>query len=157
MDITSADVKERLSDAPPGVASTHIRPQARKLHDPDVLFEEYHHYALQTREEERNLPAPKTKWRDIILRKKPDNEVAEHSDTSNGDGAGDPEKKFADSVGNVNFSNQERRLEITDQEWSDASRAFRTASWGACFYLITTDILGPYVCTCRARVMWHCD
>ena len=36
-----------------------------------------------------------------------------------------------------------------DAEWRQASRALRTAGWGAIFYLITTDILGwgqtPYV------------
>jgi hypothetical protein len=36
-----------------------------------------------------------------------------------------------------------------DAEWRKASRALRTAGWGAIFYLITTDILGwgqtPYV------------
>lgn len=32
----------------------------------------------------------------------------------------------------------------TDEEWFQASRAMRTATWGAVFYLITTDILGPY-------------
>ena len=35
-------------------------------------------------------------------------------------------------------------MSITDVEWTNASRAFRTATWAACFYLITTDILGPF-------------
>ena len=33
---------------------------------------------------------------------------------------------------------------VTEAEWETAQRAARTASWGAIFYLITTDILGPY-------------
>ncbi|KAI9694370.1 MAG: hypothetical protein M1820_008970 [Bogoriella megaspora] len=33
---------------------------------------------------------------------------------------------------------------ISDAEWLAASRAARTATWGAVFYLITTDILGPF-------------
>lgn len=33
---------------------------------------------------------------------------------------------------------------ISDKERLQASRAVRTATWGAVFYLITTDILGPY-------------
>ncbi|KAK5174841.1 hypothetical protein LTR16_011501, partial [Cryomyces antarcticus] len=33
---------------------------------------------------------------------------------------------------------------VTDQEWHQAARAARTATWGAIFYLITTDVLGPY-------------
>ena len=35
-------------------------------------------------------------------------------------------------------------MSITEAEWTNASRAFRTATWAACFYLITTDILGPF-------------
>lgn len=35
-------------------------------------------------------------------------------------------------------------MRVTDEEWVQASRALRTATWGAVFYLITTDILGPY-------------
>jgi hypothetical protein len=33
---------------------------------------------------------------------------------------------------------------VTDDEWYQASRSLRTAGWGAVFYLITTDVLGPY-------------
>ncbi|PHH82174.1 hypothetical protein CDD82_6796 [Ophiocordyceps australis] len=33
---------------------------------------------------------------------------------------------------------------VTEQEWRKASRAMRTTGWGAVFYLITTDVLGPY-------------
>jgi len=36
------------------------------------------------------------------------------------------------------------RLDVTDEEWQNSSRALRTASWAAIFYLITTDILGPF-------------
>jgi hypothetical protein len=35
-------------------------------------------------------------------------------------------------------------MTITDEEWTNASRALRTATRGAIFYLITTDILGPF-------------
>lgn len=108
----------------------YIRPQARKLHDPDVTFEEYHHYALQTREEEAALPKPKTSWREIMLRAKPKAEA---------------EDRVGETISSdLNFSSRANRADITDEEWTNASRAFRTASAGACFYLITTDILGPY-------------
>jgi hypothetical protein len=33
---------------------------------------------------------------------------------------------------------------ISDEEWMTAQRALRQASGAACFYLITTDILGPF-------------
>lgn len=119
------------------VTSTAIKPQARKLHDPDVSFEEYCYWALRTREEERNAPAPKTNWRELILRKKPASEREQ-------DLQADADDKRGSVAPNVNISSREDRLQITDEEWTNASRAFRTASWGACFYLITTDILGPY-------------
>jgi hypothetical protein len=48
------------------------------------------------------------------------------------------------NAGEMSTVNRDRRLEISDQEWTNASRAFRSASAGACFYLITTDILGPF-------------
>ena len=132
------DVK-RTPGGPTELPSSYIRPQARKLHDPDVKFEEYYYYALKTREDESNVPAPKTNWREVLLRKKP---AVDAGGDSNGNGYS--EKHDPGHVPEVNTSNRENRLEITDQEWIDASRAFRTASWGACFYLITTDILGPY-------------
>lgn len=33
---------------------------------------------------------------------------------------------------------------VSDGEWHNAQRAARTAGWAAVFYLITTDVLGPY-------------
>ncbi|KAK4545434.1 hypothetical protein LTR36_002784 [Oleoguttula mirabilis] len=141
MDNKVSELKDTPQDTIPGPPGAYIKPQGRKLHDPAVSFEEYYYYALKTREEERSFAPPKTSWREILLRKKPANQLAEASNSSSGNG--DAEKQRA-SVTNVNLANRDRRLEVSDQEWTDASRAFRTASWGACFYLITTDILGPY-------------
>ncbi len=53
------------------------------------------------------------------------------------------EEKRRSSV-NANLAVQATRAVITDEEWKNASRALRTATWAACFYLITTDILGPF-------------
>jgi hypothetical protein len=33
---------------------------------------------------------------------------------------------------------------VPDADWKNASRAVRTAGWTSVFYLITTDILGPF-------------
>lgn len=114
-----------------GQVSTYIKPQARAVHDASVTFEEYHFYAQRTREEEKTLESPVLNWREIILRKK---------------GGAHQNDEPANEVHLTaeNFANRAHRLEITDEEWTNASRAYRTASWGACFYLITTDILGPY-------------
>jgi hypothetical protein len=37
-----------------------------------------------------------------------------------------------------------RNYSISDEEWMNAQRAVRQAGGAACFYLITTDILGPF-------------
>lgn len=111
--------------------STYISPQARLLHDPAVTFEEYQYYARRTREEEKHLESPKLRWREIINR------------SANKDAR--PIEAGADgNVPEVNFAHESDRLQITSDEWTNASRAMRTASSGAAFYLITTDILGPY-------------
>ncbi|KAK4692319.1 hypothetical protein P7C71_g4858, partial [Lecanoromycetidae sp. Uapishka_2] len=126
--------EKRIADSPDEhqvVQSTYIKPQERLLHDPAVTFEEYQYYARRTREEEKLLESPKLRWREIINRKTTKNA---HPIDSGPDGA----------MLEVNFTNEKHRIEITDEEWRNASRAMRTASWGAAFYLITTDILGPY-------------
>lgn len=124
----------------------YIKPQQRLLHDPNVTFEEYHYYALKTREEEieidRNDPnAGKTRLVDIIFPPKK-GPGADGQVVSAPQGPEEAEKRRS-SV-NVNFANAAARAVITDEEWKNASRAFRTATWAACFYLITTDILGPF-------------
>jgi hypothetical protein len=93
----------------------YIKPQARREHDPAITFEEYHWYALRTREEEKSLEPAVLNWREIILRKKKTTDTAEDHE-----------------FGAEKFANHANRMEITDEEWTNASRAFRTASWGAC-------------------------
>jgi len=99
------------------VPSTYIRPQDRKVHDPDVPFEEYHYYALKTREQQRSLEPPKLNWREIVLRKKATNEI---------------ENEHIHVYSDEKVIYGSNRVEITDEEWTNASRAFRTASTGAC-------------------------
>ena len=104
------------------VPSTYIKPQGRLPHDPAVTFEEYNYYAKKTREEERNFGAPKTNWREIVLRKKNEPDI----------GNGESDAHFSHELTAANFADRTHRLEISDEEWTNASRAFRTASWGAC-------------------------
>ena len=111
-----------------GIVS-YTRPQMRALHDPSVSFDEYHYYANQTRLLEDSLIVTKNETRGFlstIIPKKGD------------------EKPRTSSVPNVNLSDQTRRATVTDEDWINASRAIRTATAGAIFYLITTDILGPF-------------
>ncbi|QIW97218.1 hypothetical protein AMS68_002736 [Peltaster fructicola] len=131
--------------APAHAGSYYIRPQQRRLHDRAVQFEEYFHYAEKTRAEQDSLPAPKTNWASTLLRGsvEDDNQI-DHTDDAPGAPFTEKEDERRPSHAQVNLSNRANRIEITDKEWTDASRALRTASAGACFYLITTDILGPY-------------
>ncbi|KAJ8114541.1 hypothetical protein ONZ43_g4877 [Nemania bipapillata] len=116
--------EKELSMLPPSAPTTsYYPPRERKIHDSEVTFEEYYFYAQRTREEQLLLDAPQWQWLTVFTsRKKPVDEVQggdHHSGPSHGQA-------------------------VTDEEWVNASRAFRTASWGAVFYLITTDILGPF-------------
>ncbi|KAG6812379.1 hypothetical protein H0H92_003192, partial [Tricholoma furcatifolium] len=45
---------------------------------------------------------------------------------------------------NIDVRNANLRTVIDDSERTNALRALRTASWASAFYLITTDILGPF-------------
>jgi hypothetical protein len=114
--------EKRISTDPPSsldvVRSGYIKPQHRKPHDPDVSFEEYYYYAQRTRKEEMTLEAPSLRWREVLLRKK-----TVHNEINGDSGMYVSEDILADT---------KHRLEITDEEWTNASRMFRTASWGAC-------------------------
>lgn len=109
----------------PAEGYRHIKPQLRKPHDPDVTFEEYRYYAHKTREEEETIEASKTNWREILLRKKHVHEAEQPG----------PEARMPTEH---ELASRANRLEITDEEWTNASRAFRTASWGACEYPVPT-------------------
>ncbi|KAH8695333.1 transmembrane amino acid transporter protein-domain-containing protein [Talaromyces proteolyticus] len=43
----------------------------------------------------------------------------------------------------VGQSVQQPTTYVSDMEWANASRALRNATWGAVFFLITTDMFGP--------------
>ncbi len=118
------------------------------LHDTNISFEEYIHYANLSRSEESRLFGPGSNYK-----------------KSSG-----PVKRFVvEKVGRKRLTErkippaqlqfEEKKVEhgsdspnefingpaiISEEEWLDASRAARTAAWGAIFYLITTDILGPF-------------
>jgi hypothetical protein len=109
-----------------------VRPQHRRLHDSGVTFEEYHFYAQQTRAEEDTQPAHgrETNLLSLVFPSKSDGGIKQKNTEH-----GDPKR---------NLSNPDTRAVVSDEEWTNASRALRTATKGAIFYLITTDILGPF-------------
>jgi hypothetical protein len=112
------DMSMTKSSPTPGGVSPHARGGPN---DPNVTFEEYYYYAQQTRAEEAAQPVTgrETTWLSLVFPSKSDGGVVKH-EPSSGNGL------------------------ISDAEWADASRALRTATRGAAFYLITTDILGPF-------------
>lgn len=99
------------------IPSPPIKPQARKPYDPAVTFEEYNYYAQKTREEELTLKSPVMNVRQFFAQKA-------YPDSRN-------DVPAANLTGD-NFRSRENRLQITDEEWANASRSFRSASWGAC-------------------------
>ena len=120
-----------------------ILPQSRKMHDSAVSFEEYYHYAQKTRELERKQPLDNLEKRtikDVIFHR-----AAKEKDTGTATGASAGSNHSSDEhEKRIDNQNGGSHVVITDDEWANASRMMRTASWGAGFYLITTDILGPY-------------
>lgn len=114
-----------------------IKPQMRLLHDPAVTFEEYVFYAERTRaEEDAGVVNNKARvsLKSIFI-------PSASNKANSGPGAGGSGSVAAE----LNLSDPAVRAIITDEEWTNASRALRTATAAACFYLITTDILGPFV------------
>ncbi|MCJ1341661.1 hypothetical protein MMC09_006957 [Bachmanniomyces sp. S44760] len=133
------------------VAGTGITPYSERmittLHDSSVTFEEYLHHASLTRAMEKEtaeteIKADKSdkKWYQI---RKPNNPIASPiGNTGTEKDVGD--KEVAVDGGSRTTSTSPHRYGIQDEDWIQASRAGRSATWGAVFYLITTDILGPY-------------
>ncbi|KAH9840414.1 Transmembrane amino acid transporter protein [Teratosphaeria destructans] len=125
--------------------------------DSSIPFEEYHWWANKSREYEQHLKADQglgNLWQ-VITGKKPKKEglagiVAPASGAAGGDsvakGAADSEKSTENTPHTWHGKNEPGadRYGITDDEWYNAQRSIRTATWGSIFYLITTDILGPY-------------
>lgn len=116
-----------------------VRPQQRLLHDPAVTFEEYVFYAARSRAEEDEGAAAAAAdaaagGRRVVSLKT----ILIPSAAGAGPGA----------AAELNLSDPAVRAGVSDEEWTNASRALRTATAAACFYLITTDILGPFVSDC---------
>ncbi|KAL1897024.1 hypothetical protein Sste5346_004228 [Sporothrix stenoceras] len=103
-----------------------------KIHDPTVTFEQYYYFAQQTRAEEDAQPRTgydTTIW-SLFFPSKSDGGVKRMP-------AGEKSEGVIAEPGH-------QRMIVSDEEWTNASRALRTATRGAIFYLITTDILGPF-------------
>jgi hypothetical protein len=109
--------------------------EAAQVHnDPEIMFEEYLHYAKITRAEEREYEG------NLIKRKEP---WSLGGIIKNRFSKGHVHEVNAVVDGNTMTTTHNNISTVTDLEWRQASRATRTAAWGSIFFLITTDILGP--------------
>lgn len=127
--------RDSVSQVPknsPDSYGTVIPPHHRKQFDSAVTFDEYYHYAQLTRTEEDNTTTPETGILSILIPPKSDGGVKQTQENVSQDASA------------LNTSDPATRMTITEEEWTNASRALRTATRGAIFYLITTDILGPF-------------
>ena len=125
----------------------------KTLHDPNVTFEEYLHYAKISRADEARLYGPGSNWQEssgpvktFFMKNVARKQVAERerpvarlsiSEAVIGGKHEPMDEKGNSPQGSGNW-------EVSDSEWVNASRAARLATWSAVFYLITTDILGPF-------------
>lgn len=133
----------RLGHTAEGIANLSRR-TVRNLHDPNVTFEEYLHYAAISRADEARdgggnhvmsiLPGK--------YGRKHQTGTEEPVTALSSKGAFDKETEVSAQGGTS--PSRAPGYTVEDAEWIQASRAARTATWGAVFYLITTDILGPY-------------
>lgn len=123
-------------------------------HERDISFEEYYYYAGITRAEEkiadeeyRRIRGPRSFANTITGRfsKGGDHAVAQ----AQAQMAADESRVTNEKTGELNEKGEPTGEVVAPHYAADlknASRAMRTASWGSIFYLITTDILGPFTC-----------
>jgi hypothetical protein len=122
----------RLSHDPgAAILNEHLRPQHRKLYDSKVSFEEYMYYAERTRADQDAISKTDANRKRISLLKvmfPPKSNMVE----------------LDHKMANLNTSIASQRAIVTDEEWTNASKAMRNATGMAIFYLMTTDVLGPF-------------
>ncbi len=108
------------------------------LHDSSVSFEEYMHYAAITRADDRTSVPVHTDNVYSVSGLKSLNPFAKKTQAI----ATEVEvnEKGTTSVSPI----RTQPFTIAEEDYVQASRAVRTATWGAVFFLITTDILGPF-------------
>lgn len=120
-----------------GEAEAVSRSACTRLHDPSITIEEYMRYAAITRADGRRIESAPS---DDVLKVaglRLLNPFAKGREPAVATTIELAEKATAEAP-------SDGRFVITEEEYIQASRAVRTATWGAVFFLITTDILGPF-------------
>lgn len=123
--------------APGGPAERARRGSAIYM-DSSIPFEDYHYWAIRSREVEKGLDtsdAGIAGWSKLILGR------GVHQGTSPEVAPSEDEKKNEKTANTTDIqdvsANTESRYEITESEWDNAQRATRTATWGE---LLITDV-----------------
>jgi hypothetical protein len=111
---------------------TETAPASQLPQDGTITIEEYMYWASITRREEDLLPKIKGPVAKLLGSSKSDG--ANHNTRSEATAAEMKDLKAAPPTA----------VAVSDGEYQQAQRAARTAGWAAVFYLITTDVLGPY-------------
>lgn len=112
---------------------TETAPAAQLSRNGIVTIEEYMYWASITRREENLLPKIKGPVAKLLGSSK--SSAISHNKRSEATTAEMKDLKAAPPTA----------VAVSDGEWHNAQRAARTAGWAAVFYLITTDVLGPYI------------
>lgn len=131
----------------------------RAAHDSSVSFEEYLYYASITRAEEKaanerflEARGPRTLKSTLKGRFSKGQIDAVPIETPSDSGSTGMVNEKSEKVREASpreVSPGEQKpdadmMRVTPDEWRNASRALRTAGWSSVFYLVTTDILGPF-------------
>ncbi|OAR00231.1 hypothetical protein LLEC1_03043 [Akanthomyces lecanii] len=111
------------------------------VRDPSITFEEYMYWAKLARSEE-------TAANQVLLEARKSGKIsddlkAQRSSEKHASISEEPVQVKSQVVAVPGDADAAMMSRATQQDWAQAERALRTTSWGAVFFLITTDILGP--------------
>lgn len=133
IDSASLDRRESVVASETKVAgNTH---QPLDGNDSSISFEEFVYWAERTRADEKlaqdavMLARGKRTLKSTVRRRF---------------SRGQQDHRIASEAVSESTSQEETITGVSEREWKQASRALRTATWGSIFYLVTTDVLGPF-------------
>lgn len=117
------------------------------IHDPSISFEEFRYWAAITREDERHANTAFAKTNSGSSPQGIDKLKALFFNTQKK--SAQDSAAIADSIAKADVSqptpaHDDIMTSVSEEEWKAASRAFRTASWGSCFYLIIADVINMF-------------
>lgn len=134
MTAIAAHEKQDPSSSSPPVPEMTAALTAQLQHNLSVSIEEYMYWAAISRHEESKLPKIKGPISNLLGFGKSKSEAALTQNL----------EMTPDARMHEMQTGKPASATVSDVEWQQAQRAARTAGWAAIFYLISTDVLGPY-------------